>query len=88
MSKKTPDELSIPYEAKRIYNWQHSQLSIARHYGGIRLNGVEYAIRYDLEGQPLEQVVAKPKQRKPKKKESNETDQTVLALHNTPDDEL
>ena len=64
MSKKTPDELSIPYEAKRIYNLQHSQLSIARHYGGIKLNGVEYVIRYDLEGQPLEEVRPKTKTRK------------------------
>lgn len=64
MSKKTPDELSIPYEAKRVYNWQHSQLSIARHYGGIRLNGIEYVIRYDLEGQPLEEVRPKAKARK------------------------
>lgn len=61
MSKKTPKELAIPYEAKRIYNWQKSQLSIARFYGRITINGVEYAIRYDLEGQPLEVMVPKAK---------------------------
>ena len=61
MSKKTTNELAIPYEAKRIYNWQNSQLSIARFYGGITINGKEYAIRYDLEGQPLEEVVPKAK---------------------------
>lgn len=27
----------------RYYNVSHTQLSIARHYGGIKVNGVEYA---------------------------------------------
>ncbi len=38
---------------ERIYNWQDSQLSIARHYGGININGVKYVIAYEEEGQPL-----------------------------------
>ena len=38
---------------KRIYGWQNSQLSIARHYGGIRYNGAEYLIAPNEEGQPL-----------------------------------
>lgn len=53
-------------EPKRIYNWQHSQLSIARHYGGCKVNGVEYIIRYDLEGQPLEEMQMKAKAKKSK----------------------
>lgn len=51
-------------EPKRIYNWQQSQLSVARHYGGCKINGIAYIIRYDLEGQPLEEVVMKPKRKK------------------------
>ena len=38
---------------ERIYHWQNSQLSIARHYGGCRFNGAEYLIAYEEEGQPL-----------------------------------
>lgn len=37
----------------RIHNWQHTMLSIARHYGGCTYNGVEYVIAHDEEGQPL-----------------------------------
>lgn len=51
-------------EPHRIYGWLSSQLSIARFYGGIELNGKSYAIRYDLEGQPLEEIVKKPKTKK------------------------
>ena len=43
----------------RIYGWLDSQLSIARHYGGCSVNGKSYVIRYDLEGQPLEEVESK-----------------------------
>ena len=56
-------------EPHRIYGWLNSQLSIARFYGGIELNGKSYAIRYDLEGQPLEEIVKKPKFKKPAKAE-------------------
>lgn len=38
---------------ERIYDWQHSHLSIARHYGGCRYNGAKYFIAYAEEGQPL-----------------------------------
>lgn len=51
-------------EPHRIYGWLNSQLSIARHYGGCEINGKSYAIRYDLEGQPLEEIVKKPKVKK------------------------
>ena len=53
-------------EPKKIYGWQDSQLSIARHYGGISFNGVHYAIDYEEEGQPLVEVVTKKKVRKKK----------------------
>ena len=51
-------------EPHRIYGWLNTQLSIARHYGGCEMNGKSYAIRYDLEGQPLEEIVKKPKVKK------------------------
>lgn len=51
-------------EPHRIYGWLNTQLSIARHYGGCEINGKSYAIRYDLEGQPLEEIVKKPKVKK------------------------
>ena len=63
--------MSTP-EPKRIYNWQNTQLSIARHYGGCTFNGVEYTIRYDLEGQPLEEFVVKPRKKRIKKEPTNE----------------
>jgi len=50
-------------EPKRIYDWQNTQLSIARFYGGCTFNGVQYTIRYDLEGQPLEEFVIQRKKR-------------------------
>ena len=37
--------------AERIYGVSHSQLSIARHYGGITFNGAEY--RYDAASDTL-----------------------------------
>ena len=42
-----------PNTPERIYGWQGSQLSIARHYGGISYNGAFYVIAYDEERQPL-----------------------------------
>jgi hypothetical protein len=48
-------------EPHRIYGWLDSQLSIARHYGGCTINGKTYRIRYDLEGQPLEELQTKRK---------------------------
>lgn len=51
-------------EPKKIYGWQNSQLSIARHYGGLTMDGVSYAIAYEEEGQPLVEVVTKKKVRK------------------------
>ena len=49
----------------RIYGWLDSQLSVARHYGGCELNGKRYVIRYDLDGQPLEEVKAVKKRTSP-----------------------
>lgn len=54
----------------RIYGWLESQLSIARHYGGCTINGKTYRIRYDLEGQPLEEQPMKRKTKREKRDEA------------------
>lgn len=42
---------ALPQE--RIYNWQNSQMSIARFYGGLTYQGHSYAISFNEDGQPL-----------------------------------
>ena len=37
----------------RIWFWQDSQLSVARHYGGCTFRGVTYVIDEVTEGNPL-----------------------------------
>ena len=75
MSSQKDEASPETSEPKRIYNWLHTQLSIARFYGGMTLNGVMYVIRYDLEGQPLEEVRLKKKTRKPRKKKIETTEE-------------
>ena len=38
---------------ERIHNWQDSQLSVARFYGGINFNGHRYSIAFSEPGMPL-----------------------------------
>ena len=38
---------------ERIHNWQDSQLSIARFYGGINYQGERYLIAYGEKDMPL-----------------------------------
>ena len=38
---------------ERIHNWQDSQLSIARFYGGLNFRGASYVIAFNEPGQPL-----------------------------------
>lgn len=38
---------------ERIHHWLHTQMSIARFYGGLTYQGHEYLIAYDEPGQPL-----------------------------------
>lgn len=62
------DDIMKPEDApKRIYGWLNSHLSIARHYGGCTINGVEYRVRADIEGQPLEEVRKPARKRKAKR---------------------
>jgi hypothetical protein len=38
---------------ERIYGWRDSQLSVARHYGGMTYQGQHYQIDYHTKGEPL-----------------------------------
>lgn len=82
MKKQTKNELQQQIQdvlpPKRIYNWQQSQLSVARHFGGCKVNGIEYIIRYDIEGQPLEEV--KPAKKRVKLKSKNPRDENQNEL--------
>ena len=66
------------HQPDRIHNWQHTQLSIARFYGGCTYNGASYAIAYTEEGQPLVRVdliEAKAKSEKKDNKAKRKADQ-------------
>ena len=72
------DKLMKPSPPDRIHNWQHSQLSIARYYGGCSYLGARYAIAYNEEGSPLvriDVIEAKAKSEKAAKKAKRKTDQ-------------
>lgn len=45
--------ITHPTAPERIYNWQQSQMSIARYYGGIKYMGHDYTIAVSEEGNPL-----------------------------------
>jgi len=45
-----------PEPPERIYGWLDSQLSVARHYGGLKYQGVDYQIDYLSVGEPLVRV--------------------------------
>ena len=47
------DELFKPAAPKKIYGWRDSQMSIARHYGGLKYMGHSYLIDVNDPDQPL-----------------------------------
>jgi hypothetical protein len=47
------DTPTKPEPPERIYGWLQSQLSIARHYGGMTYQGQHYQIDYHTKGEPL-----------------------------------
>jgi len=56
--------LAVP---ERIHNWLHTQLSVARHYGGITFNGHAYTFATNEPGCPLvraDVLVREAKERK------------------------
>lgn len=63
---------------KRIYGWQNSQLSIARHYGGISFNGAQYLIAPNEEGQPLVRIDYWRKEKAARKKKTAPAEELPL----------
>lgn len=49
--ERVVSQLTTPPE--RIHGWQHTQMSIARHYGGLKYNDHDYTIAINEEGRPL-----------------------------------
>ena len=47
------DRLIKPQAPERIYNWLDTQMSIARHYGGLTYMGHSYSIAFHEAGAPL-----------------------------------
>lgn len=47
------DDLVKPKPPERIFGWMDSQLSIARHYGGMKYMGHSYLIDYADPDRPL-----------------------------------
>ena len=45
-----------PMPPERIYGWLDSQLSLARHYGGVKYMGHDYQIAYLEPKEPLVRV--------------------------------
>ncbi len=74
MVRLQDEDRQVEKPQERIFNWQNSQLSIARHYGGCKYNGAEYVIAYSEEGQPLvrSDLIKKPKRDKRKSQVSAE----------------
>lgn len=42
-----------PQPPEKIYGWRDTQLSIARHYGGLKFRGASYTIDVNDPDQPL-----------------------------------
>lgn len=53
---------TAPLPPERIHNWQHTQLSVSRHYGGCKYQGASYFIAYDEPGDPLVRQDVKQKE--------------------------
>jgi len=61
---------SKPEPPERIYGWLGTQFSIARHYGGLKYQGVDYQIDYLSVDKPLVRVDVLAREAKARKDES------------------
>lgn len=64
---------------ERIYGWLDTQLSIARHYGGLTYNGKLYVIAPDEEGEPLVRIDVKMAEKKAKRDDATKEKQAAAA---------
>lgn len=73
------EKLLKPQAPERLYGWLDSQMSIARHYGGLKYMGHSYVIDYADPDQPLVRqdiLEAEKKAAKAAKKAKGQTAQT------------
>ena len=77
----------LEQKPERIYGWMDSQLSIARHYGGIKYQGIFYCIAENEEGKPLvrkDVLKREAKERKAKAKQAKDSAKAeLLAIQGT-----
>lgn len=76
----TKDELLEALGEKppeRIYGWLNTQMSIARHYGGLKYQGYDYVIAYEEPDQPLVRVDVVKKEAKAAKEKKRELSKTI-----------
>lgn len=52
---------------KKIYGWMHTQLSVARHYGGCTYQGHSYKVDFNDLDQPLVRQDVMEEEKKAKK---------------------
>lgn len=75
------DRLIKPQEPpERIYGWIETQLSIARHYGGIKYQGHDYQIDYLSIGDPLVRVDVLAREAKARKELTKKIDAEAKRL--------
>ena len=70
-----------PEPPERIYGWLDSQLSIARHYGGLKYQGHDYQIDYLSVGEPLVRVDVLAREAKTRKERAAHIDAEAKRLN-------
>lgn len=78
MSQPKKYGVTLAYPA-RIYHWLDTQLSIARFYGAIILDGERYVIAHNEEGQPLVRESALKRERDERKRKVREEKEAAQA---------
>lgn len=64
----------------RIYDWQNSQLSIVRFYGGCNVHGAHYRIALNEPGTPLVRADVLTREAKAQRDAARAEKQTAAAL--------
>ena len=77
-----------PEPPERIYGWLDSQLSIARHYGGLKYQGHDYQIDYLSVGEPLVRVDVLAREAKTRKERAKWIDDEAKRLNKLAQGEL
>jgi hypothetical protein len=64
---------------EKIFGWLDTQLSIARHYGGMKFRGASYVIDFNDPDQPLvRQDIFQAEKKAPKEKQNPDIDDLFL----------